>query len=636
MCGIAGYFAKNGLAVDRGREILEKMRAALHHRGPDEHGYYTDQNAGLASARLSIIDLAGGKMPLSDQSGDLIMVMNGEIYDYRRTREKLIARGHEFATQSDAEVIPHLFAEHGPDTAQHLTGMFAAAVWDRKKKRLWLARDRFGIKPLFWTEVGGILFFASEIKALLANGLVDRKLDPKALRDIGSAGYVMPPRTMFSGVKSLPPATWLLIDADKKIETQYWQLPYPEASGSNKLQSNENFVDTFRALFDEVVRDHLIADVPIGSYLSGGLDSVSVAERATTLSGEKLRTFSMTFPEAGKVFDESTHSDLAAESMGSIHTRVPQGPIDEADYRGTIRAMEAPQPHTVAFCLYRLSRAVKEASLKVVLSGEGADEILAGYTVFKLGKLRRSLFGKQRWIRRLLSRIALGRRQPALHKNLLIWWRFEPQVAERYGLVPPWVEQWWLLAGGWNDVLKQPFEGLDQLPDSPQNLERAADPLHNDLRFEQRSRLDGWVLALGDRLSMAHSIEVRVPFLDHRVAELTARVPTNLLLKGWEEKHLLRAAGQGRLPDALRARQKRAFVAPVAGWLFGKDAPDYVRHALSSEVIDKHGLFRREAIERRLAITRTERRDVALLEASWTLNLALGLHVFCDEFAASI
>ncbi|MCC7386771.1 MAG: asparagine synthase (glutamine-hydrolyzing) [Deltaproteobacteria bacterium] len=645
MCGIAGYFARDGIAEPEGRALLEKMGAAIRHRGPDGSGTLVDRHAGLASTRLAIIDLAGGAMPIANETERISVVSNGEIYDHPSHRAALEARGHRFRTRADTEVLVHLYEDHELDLASVLTGMFAFAIWDSERRRLLLARDRFGIKPLFVAEARGLLLFASEAKAILATGRIDPRLDPLALRDLGSAGYPMPPRTMFKNIRALPPGHLLCLEPDRPSTPRRWFVSPYGPEGRRALppvpRGEAAAAESLRTLLEGVVRDHLLADVEVGSYLSGGLDSVTVAALAK-LASERLHTFSMVFPEKDQRFDESSHSDLAAGAIGSEHHRVLQGPISFADYQGTLRAMEAPQVHTVGFCLYRLSRAVREAGLKVVLSGEGADEVFAGYGVFKLSRLRRGFFGRSPAIRRLASRWTLGRRQPELHASLSRWWALEPAVRARYGLVPPWIEQWWILSEAWREILSPEVaelipRGIDALPDAPPAgaLDQVQDGLHRDLVFEQASRLDGWVLALGDRLSMAHSIEVRVPFLDHRVVGLAAAVEPRLLLKGLREKHLLRQAAAGRIPEPLRARTKRAFVAPVRGWLFGEGAPDYARDLLSDASLAERKLLDPAGVRRALEAAGGEGRSIRALQASWALNLALGLEVFARSFDAA-
>ncbi len=646
MCGIAGYFAADGLDPEEGRAMLERMVVALDHRGPDDRGTFVSTRCGLASTRLAIVDIAGGHMPIGADEGRVMAVVNGEIYDHAETRARLEAQGRRFATRSDSEVVPQLYAAEGPDVARKLAGMFAFALWDAREERLILARDRFGMKPLYWARTaGGVVVFASEVKAILASGRVEKRLDMRALLDVMTAGYPMPPRSMVAGVEALPPATSMTLSrSGVQAPTPYWKMPYPGASETRLDGASETrlatkpqveaAIEAARTAMDRVVREHLVADVEVGSYLSGGLDSVSVAARAAALGSQKLRTYSIVFPGPETGFDESRHSQLAAAAIGSRHREVPLEGIEERDYVGTIRAMEAPQIHTVAFCLYRLARAVREDGLKVVLSGEGADETFAGYGVFRMGKLRRLPIGRWMGARRLIARLALKNRQPHLSSSLARWWDAEPAVVARYGMVPPWIEQWWLLADAALPLIgREVTEAV--MPDVPDVAPgRLASPLHRELAFEQRTRLDGWVLPLGDRVSMAHGLEVRVPFLDHRLAELTAGVPTRWLVRGLREKWLLRAAMSGRIPEALRTRKKRAFIAPVGSWLFGEKRPAFVDERL--ERAGKSGLFVPDRIAALRAVIARGTRDFEHLQAAWGLNVALGTQVLMDELGLSL
>ena len=606
MCGIAGYFSADPMCLEEGGRIVSRMIGALAHRGPDGDGRHVTARCGLGSTRLAIIDLEHGQMPVFNEDRQVCCVMNGELYTYRDERAGLIGRGHHLHNRSDSEVIPHLYEEVGLELPARLTGMFAVALWDARRQRLLLARDRFGIKPLFVARSRGLVLFASEIKALLATGLVDRRVDARALRDVGSAGYPMPPRTMFSAVESLPPATWQAFTPESTNgPVSYFRVPYPERERDIlPSEADAGSADALRELLDHVVADHLVSDVPVGGLVSGGLDSVSVALTASHLGASPLSTFSMVFSDCDAAYDESVYSEMAAAAMRSRHVSVVQEPIDEADYRATIRAMEAPQFSTVPFCEYRLSRAVRDAGLKVVLSGEGADEVFAGYPAFKTSYERRGLSPEQLARRRAAAGAVLDATAFALMAQ---WWRIEPDTIGRYGLVPPSGDQWWAMAYAWRIATHGPDAPVDalslaDLPDCPPLLacDRLTDPLHRDLLFEQRTRLDGWVLAMSDRVTMAHGVEARVPFLDHRLVELTARVPSRLLLNHPREKHLLREAMIGRVPDLLRTRTKQGFGSPARRWTTRACATSVCSDPTGSDVCSPgHSAARRSTNGRR-------------------------------------
>ncbi|MCA9552889.1 MAG: asparagine synthase (glutamine-hydrolyzing) [Myxococcales bacterium] len=638
MCGLAGYFAKGGLRPEEGAALVARMLEAIHHRGPDDRGQVIEPTCGVGSTRLSIVDIEGGHLPMEDASAGLVLAYNGELYDHARHRAALEAEGHRFHTRSDAEVLLPLYQRHGADAPQQVAGMFAFALWDAQARRLLLGRDRFGIKPLFLADSddGRLLLFASEVKALFASGLVAPRMDARALQDVLTAGYPMPPRTAFVGVRALPPGTVLEVQGTERRAHRYHRVAYPNRDTPKSRVGKAEAVEAFRARFDEVVKDHLMADVPVASYLSGGIDSVSVAARAR-VHAPQLNTFSMTFGGADARYDESSHSDLAARHLGiEAHHRVPLAEIGEADFVGTVRAMEAPQVHTVAFCLYQLARAVRDAGFKVVLSGEGADEVLAGYRAFRIARLRRVLGGRWGFVRRGLVRLFLSRSMPDFSRALLGWWGEEPRVAQRFGLVPPWVEQWWLLRDAAAPLLAPELAfgaGVEALPEPPADLALLARaPLHNDLLFEQASRLDGWVLGMGDRLSMAHSVEARVPFLDHRLVDLAASLPPRRLLKGTNEKWILRAAMQGDLPPALAQRRKRAFMAPSTEWLFGASPPGWVQDALSPARLAAAHVFDPKAVAKALARV-PQARGLEAMALGMSLTAVLSTVIWAEQFA---
>jgi asparagine synthase (glutamine-hydrolysing) len=647
MCGIAGYFARNAIDTDQGREILRAMTKALHHRGPDGEGVHVTPHCGLASTRLAIIDLEHGAMPMFNEDGSVAVTYNGEIYNHAALRAELEGRGHTFKTRADTEVLVHAYEDAPESFARRLTGMFAFAIFDAKRKRLALVRDRFGIKPLLTAETkDGLVLFASEAKAILATGLIERGIDRRALLDLFSAGYPMPPRTVFEGIRALPPASMRVLSADGADRTTiYWAVPYPTPGAVPPKRHIDDAARELDALLRTVVSDHMIADVPVGSYLSGGIDSIAVATLAARTTPHPLSTFSMGFGAPDLVYDESDLARRVGETLKSDHHRLEIGGISYEDYVGTLTAMEAPQVHTVAFCLYQLSRSVKAADLKVVLTGEGSDEIFAGYGAFRLRRARRIFSGWFRPFRDLFLRTMalLGGKPGALFQSMHRWAKLEKHVAHRFGILPPWIEQWWLLLEESLAILTpEAREHLGAstsadaslLPEPPRPPEAARAKLHEELRFEQATRLDGWVLALGDRLTMAHSVEARVPYLDHRVAELTASLPTRHLLRGLEEKSILRRAMAGTILETARRRKKRAFMAPITRWLFERPRPAFVDDTLSASALEKHRLFDPRAVEKRLSYLESGRKDLAALRASWALNLALGIELIFSTFGA--
>lgn len=402
MCGIAGILDEHASGPPQAGE-LRTMIETLHHRGPDGYGFFTDAACGLAHARLSIIDLSTGEQPIHNEDRTVWVVLNGEIFNYIELRAQLQAAGHAFYTQSDTEVIVHLYEQHGDDFVHHLNGQFAIALWDQKRSRLVLARDRTGIRPLFHTRHDGRLLFASEIKALFALDGVPRRLDPVALGDTMTYWSTLEPDTVFQGVRCLPAGCLLAIEAGQEHLTQYWDWSFARDSSAS-TRSIEDWASELRALLIDSVRLQLRADVPVGAYLSGGLDSSAIAALVRLYTGAKLRTFSVAFDDPE--FDESGYQEQMAKHLGTEHTRVLCRPGDIARiFARMVWHTEAPVLRTAPAPLMLLSERVRAEGYKVVLTGEGADEVFAGYDLFKEAKIRR-FWGRfpQSGIRPLLLR----------------------------------------------------------------------------------------------------------------------------------------------------------------------------------------------------------------------------------------
>lgn len=391
MCGIVGVLASGGNSrVDE--PLLRKMLGAVRHRGPDEFGVYlfgdNETRIGLGSARLSIIDLVGGQQPISNEDGTLWIVFNGEVFNYRELRSQLESFGHRFRTETDTEVLLHLFEQHGPDCIHRLNGQFAFAIWDARQRRLFLARDRCGVRPLFYAFRGGMLVFGSEIKAILCHPEIQAELDPVTLDQIFTFWSPLPPRTAFQGIHSLPPGCWMEVLAEGQMRVQrYWRFSFPEA-GREPCRDQRAAAEQLSDLLRDAVRLRLRADVPVGAYLSGGLDSAVVAAMVRECGVSDLETFSIAFSDPA--FDESDHQRRMAEFLGTRHHVINCSHEDVGRAMpSTIWHTEMPVLRTAPVPLYLLSELVRTAGFKVVLTGEGADELLAGYNIFKEAKIRR-------------------------------------------------------------------------------------------------------------------------------------------------------------------------------------------------------------------------------------------------------
>jgi asparagine synthase (glutamine-hydrolysing) len=603
---MAGTYVRGDRVSSRG--LLMAMAGELRHRGPDGTGLYQDARFGMVNTRLAIIDLAGGDQPLSNEDGRFWVMQNGEIYNWIELRDELRELGHRFATTSDTEVIAHAYEQWGADCLPRLNGDFAFAVWDRHTKELFLARDRFGARPLFLAELGGDFAFASEAKALLRHPAARRELDPAGLVESFTTWSNLPERSAFVGIRELAPAHYLRLGpTGPPEERRWWDLDF---TPRDEHPAEADLIDEVEALLSDATRIRLRADVPVAAYLSGGLDSSATAALARRHLTKPLYSFGIGFEDP--IFDESEFQDRMAAELGTHLTRVTVGARDIGELLPrAVELSEKPTLRTALAPLLRLSRAVQDAGLKVVLTGEGADELFAGYDIFREDKVRRF------WAREPESRL-----RPLLFARLNA---FLARDLSRSGA---------FLSGFYG-------RGLTEVDDPlyshrirfantarclrlfrPEVLERAAaedDPLARLVArlpqgyggfsalgkaqyLEITSFLEGYLLhSQGDRMLMGHSIEGRFPFLDYRVAELAARLPDRLRLRGLEEKYALRKAVAPFLPKEVHARTKRPYRAPIGQVFVGPDAPEYARELLRPERIEEAGLLSADAVRRVVA-----------------------------------
>jgi asparagine synthase (glutamine-hydrolysing) len=587
--------------ADEARPLLETMIHTLHHRGPDGYGYHAADGIGLAHARLSIIDLATGDQPIRNERGDVWIVFNGEIFNYIELRAALVAQGHHFYTQSDTEVIVHLYDRYGDKFVDHLNGQFAIALWDARRRRLVLARDRAGIRPLFYTKARGRIWFASEIKSLLAVLPERANLHVRGLVEALSFWAPADPDTLFEDVLSLPPGHLLAIEANGEEKlTQYWDWTFPAIGTPPAFDSIEAATEELRALLVDAVRLQLRADVPVGAYLSGGLDSSGIVAMIRGFTDTPVRTFSVAFEDAE--FDESEHQRAMVRHLGTDHTTLQctRRQIGEAFPR-LMRHAEAPVLRTAPVPMMLLSARVREEGYKVVLTGEGADEVFGGYDIFKEAKVRRF------WARQPNSKMRpklLGRLYGYLEnspvRNPAFAQSFFGQGLEHidraiFAHVPRWTTSQRALAfvspelraslGEWDAL------GFYERRLPPEILSWR--PLARDQYVEAKSLLAAYLLAAqGDRVAAANSIEGRVPYLDHRVIEFGNRLPENYKIRGMTEKYLLRRALADLLPLDIVTRTKQPYRAPDSqSFFFDGQALDYVTDLLSAERVRKAGYF---------------------------------------------
>jgi asparagine synthase (glutamine-hydrolysing) len=604
MCGIAGMFDRSGReAIAEGD--MRQMLGMLRHRGPDEFGILLDGEVGLGNARLSIIDLSGGSQPIANEDETLWIVFNGEIFNYIELRADLEARGHRFTTSSDTEVILHLYEEYGPHCFDKMNGQWGIAIWDTEKRRLLLSRDRLGVRPLFYTQVGTTLLFGSEIKAILSDSRVSAEMDPNVVDQIFRFWTPLSPNTVFRGIKELPPGHFLIADRDSIQIERYWANHFPRngsATANGHVQMGD-VVEQFRELLIDACRIRLRADVPVGAYLSGGLDSSTIAAVVRRYTSNRLVTFSIAFSD--EKYDESEFQKQMAAHLGTDHHVVRATHADIGNvFPDVVWHTEIPIMRTAPAPMFLLSKLVRDTNFKVVLTGEGADEFLAGYDIFKEAKVRRF------WAEQPDSKF-----RPLLLKRLYpditgLSQSGSEFLAAFFGeglseVDSPWYShaiRWRnnrrtrrFLADGNASAEKETLEKLElELPAEFKSW----GPLARAQYLEISIFLSQYLLSSqGDRMGMAHSIEGRFPFLDVRLVEFCNSLDSRMKLRCLREKHLLKTAAQPWLPDIIRQRPKRPYRAPVHRSFFNANTPDYVRELLTPESIKEVGLFKYGPIE---------------------------------------
>jgi asparagine synthase (glutamine-hydrolysing) len=565
MCAICGIVNFNhSEPVDA--SVVAKMTRTLVHRGPDDAGLFVEGQVGLGFRRLSIIDLSGGHQPIFNEDGSMAIIFNGEIYNYRDLAPELCAAGHTLKTRSDTETILHAYEEFGDDCVQHLRGMFAFAIWDRKRHRLFMARDRFGVKPLYYYRNARFLAFASEVKALLEIAQVPREIDPDALDQFLSLRYVPGPRTMFKDILRLQPGHTLVVDDRGVHIRKYWDIDYSERSSASPRQ----IAESFEQLLEESVRLRLIADVPVGVFLSGGLDSSAILATIDKVApGQRVKTFSIGYPVAGPGEEdhcELKYARLAANAFGADHYEYR---LTAKDFEGFIPDLvwhlDEPLADPSSIPLHFVSKLASE-HVKVVLSGEGADECLAGYGIYSkmlaLDRINRNVPGLGR-LARSLARIAPGER---LRRYLSM--SGQPLEQTYRGV-----------CRGFGAETVRQLIGEDRMHRSDRQVGevfggyfeavRKASPLNRMLYVDAKIWLPDDLLLKADKMTMANGLELRVPFLDHKLVEFTAALPDDNKLNADGGKSLLRKAMRNVLPKAILERPKKGFPVPIASWLRG-------------------------------------------------------------------
>jgi asparagine synthase (glutamine-hydrolysing) len=583
------------------------MIAAIGHRGPDGTGFHIEPGVALGHARLSIIDLGGGAQPIHNGDETVWISYNGEIFNYIELRKWLEERGHKFYTHTDTEVIVHLYDELGDEFVHELNGQFAFALWDRKRRRTLLVRDRPGILPLYYARVAGGVAFGSEVKTLIASGLVQPAMDPVGLDELMTFWAPVAPRTVFKGVSQVGPGEMVILEGDKLTRRQYWDWDFPAAS-AHRRESQGALEEELRSILVSATEIRLRADVPVGAYLSGGLDSSTLVALLKERLPDTLETFSIGFDDAG--LDESAHQRTVAEYLKTQHHHVQCSRADiAAVFPSTIRHGEMPVLRTAPAPMQLLSGLVRRSNVKVVLTGEGADEVLGGYDIFKESKVR------QFWAEQPESSW-----RPALLKRLYPYLDVTSAQSSAYlkeffgiGLSNPsdpvfsHLPRWATTAQVklfWADGLREQVQGsaIERLRGSIAEKMAPLAPFNRSEYLEAKTLLPGYLLsAQGDRMLMANSVEGRFPFLDHRLIAFANQLRPNAKMRVLREKHLLKETMRGRLPESILKRYKQPYRAPDAAAFFEAGAPGYVAELLSESRVRDYGYFDAQKVTRLVA-----------------------------------
>jgi asparagine synthase (glutamine-hydrolysing) len=599
MCGILGI-----LSLELSLPELQRINDLMAHRGPDDSGVYIGDGVGLAARRLSIIDLNAKSQPVSSEDGRIRLVCNGEVYNASDLRAELEAAGHVFATRTDIETIVHGYEEWGDQIISRLRGMFALALWDSGRRRLVLARDRFGIKPLYYAQTKGKFACASEIRPILELlPDVPRRANMQALWRLFEVGYIPFQLTAFENVFRLPPAHMLIVENGEYSLQEYWRLEFPEMGKHSSVEVQSvaaEFVERLR----EAVDAWRMSDVPVGSLLSGGVDSSSLAALLTEISGGPIHTFNVGFSYSS--LNESHLARKFSQSIRSQHHEVDFS-LASFDYHAdVVRALEEPECSLTSTPLYLIYKSCHDAGFKVIMTGEGADELLGGYSWYQGDRRLQPYLRYPQWIRTLFKSPLM-----AGHNSLRdVFAEGTPDPIQRFLL--------WQRVAGKKQIealldVEAPTSCLDLYRDMLGNRCNGLHPFDQFLLIESQTRLVNYINLKLDHLGMIHSVEVRPPFLDHLLWEFVARLPPEVKLSRHADKYLLRLGMQGRLPDAIRNRPKRGLTAPVTGWWRAKQLPEWAEAVLTPHALKESGYFRVEEVQRLRALHQSGRVNVARL-----------------------
>jgi asparagine synthase (glutamine-hydrolysing) len=605
MCGIVGRVSPAPV----GELEIRRMCDAIRHRGPDDWGVFTEGGTGLGARRLSIIDIAGGHQPLANEDGSVVVVMNGEIYNYPELRPELEAQGHRFRTRTDTEVLVHLYEQYGEGMLRRLRGMFGFAIWDRNRRRLLLGRDHFGQKPLFYTVTQGRLTFASEVKALLADDPTLAELSPRALDQYLTLRFVQPPETFFPRIRALPPAHYMVWEDGRARIERYWQLAY----GPKWTEGEAELLERIDALLAETVTAHLLSDVPVGAFLSGGLDSTLVASYAARTLGSELRTFSMGIPY--RDLNELPAAAAVAARYGTRHFAEEVTPTVVRDLPRLVAALDEPAD-PLSMCLLHLAR-MTSREVKVVLGGDGGDELFGGYDRYSADRWLDLYRSVPSVVRDLVSSQVLGRLPDQFtFKSITHKLRWVDQMARKTGgeRYSESMQFFWFNEAHRLELYTPEFRHrlgaarpdaciLELFAGAP--ADQAVDRM---MFVDVASRLPGQSLMILDRATMAYSLESRSPFLDVRLAEFMARVPVGLKVRGRRLRYLERKLAERYLPPEVLARKKQGFASPLM-YILSEEVRRLAPRLLHGSELARDGYLRAERVAQLVGEHLEGRRD---------------------------
>ena len=636
MCGICGIITRTENVCP---ETISRMISVLRHRGPDESGMYVSNGVGLGNARLKIIDLVGGRQPIFNEDKRLCIVFNGMIYNYPELRARLESR-HRFSTHTDTETILHLYEEYGYDCVNYLDGMFAFAIYDFTEQGLFLARDRVGKKPFYYYHDSTRFIFGSEQKAILASGFVNPQLRPASVYNFMYYNHLFSPYTMFEGIYELPPAHYGILKDGQLQLKRYWNLQFPTQNDTSRRRSLSWYMERFDELLHATVKKRLTSDVEVGTYLSGGIDSWLTTTLVRHHAQKRFKTFSLQVDAS--LLNEEARFRRIRDYLDVDSIIVPCCNNVVSEYIKILWHLEFPQRWTSPIALYYLAQASRANGIKCILTGEGADELFGGYDCFKTDKLRRYMRYAPRQIKRCLYQKAY--QYLPCGKELAEYYvqqhaRSYNDVIKKYGIYPPWYDVWGLTGDMIHEVFQHGYldnqgnENGEYFSLIRDPVSRNTDTLDQALYFEFYTRLSQWILSMGDRMSMAHGVELRCPYLDHHLIEFVATIPTKYKMRFFTEKWFLRKYAERYIPRFMAWQPKQPLLTPIGKWFFDKKTISFVYDYLSKEKIQQIGVFNADTVNQLLGVYHSHPHfSLRKMQAEFVLFSVFNMQFFADIF----